>query len=63
MKEIINNINWLVHESGESQRKISRDSGVSPSMINRIRLGHQQIEDLTFKNVIKLNELAERRRG
>lgn len=60
MKNIIQNVNWLVRDSGIEQKEIAKQTNLANSTISRIKNRRYNIEDMKFDHVMKLNDYAKK---
>lgn len=51
-------IHWLLHESGVSRYKISKDTGISESALSRMASGETQMGSINFGFAISLTKYA-----
>lgn len=56
--EIIKDINWLIFDSGLTQKVISERTGVDKSIVSRIKSGKQPIITLRAATLLSLHEFA-----
>lgn len=51
-------ISWLLHESGVSRYKISKDTGITESTLSRLVHGQTHIKNMQFGYAVHLTEYA-----
>lgn len=56
MIDIKENIEKLLFESGESMYKISKETGIAQTTLSRFVRKESDIENMSLKNAMKLNE-------
>lgn len=57
---IINNIKWLISDSGTKQIEIAKATNIDTATISRINKGHLDIRNMKFEHVMKLNDYAKK---
>lgn len=55
LETIVNEINWLLHDSRLTQKEIAEESGVSLSTINRVKVGRQEVITMRGDLINKLH--------
>lgn len=65
-KDLLNNyvedVHWLMHESDVTMYKVSKETGINPSQLSRIKSGEYGLENLTIRNGLKLQTYARKLR-
>lgn len=58
--DIIKDINWLIFDSGLTQKVIADRTGVDKSIVSRIKSGKQPIITLSASTLLSLHDYAEK---
>ena len=60
MSDIKDNINKLLFESGLTNYQISKRTGIAQTTLSRFTRKESDIENMSLKNALKLNDLWEK---
>lgn len=56
--DYVDDVQWLMHESGVTMYRVSKETGINPSQLSRIKSGEYELENLTIRNGLNLQTYA-----
>lgn len=62
LNDYVDDVHWLIHESDVTMYKVSKETGINPSQLSRIKSGEYGLENLTVRNGLNLQTYARKLR-